>query len=41
MITNALKAIDAMNVLFMSTMNCLSEWNIGSIRQTLDITYLN
>lgn len=26
-----LKAIDTMNVIFMSMMNCFSEWNIGAV----------
>jgi hypothetical protein len=31
MIATTLKAIDIMKVLFMSMMNCLNEWNIGSV----------
>ena len=40
-IATMLKAIDAMNVAFMSTMNCFSEWNIGSVWTVLDITYFD
>ena len=40
-IATTLKATDAMNVPFMSTMNCFSELNIGSVWTILDITYFD